>query len=107
MSIFARVCGDTIEGGIFARSRLEGDSYRIGGMTRKLKKLLNAAGLPVSERNKIPVVCDGEGILWVPHFGVRDGAGAKKDGKNYCIYYIGASEAARTEDTNDKHQRRS
>ena len=45
------------------------------------------------------LVCDGEGIVWVPHFGVRDGAGAKKDGNNYLIYYIGAADA-RAEDVN-------
>ncbi len=100
LSIFARVSGDTIEGGIFARSRENGDSYRAGGMTRKLKKLLNAARLTVRERYIIPVVCDSEGILWVPHFGVRDGAGAKKDGKDHIIYYIEAPESARAEDVN-------
>ncbi len=94
LSIFARVCGDTIEGGIFARSRREGDSYRTGGMTRKLKKLLNAARLTVRERDILPVVCDCEGILWVPHFAVRDGSEAKNDGKDHSIYYIEASESA-------------
>ncbi len=98
LSIFARVGGDTIEGGIFARSRENGDSYRVGGMTRKLKKLLNAAQYTVRERDMLPVVCDACGIIWVPGFGVRDGAGAKQDGKDYRIYYIGAS--ARTEDVN-------
>lgn len=99
LSIFARVSGDTIEGGVFARSRENGDSYKYGGITRKLKKLLNAARLTVRERDILPVVCDGEGIVWVPHFGVRDGAGAKKDGNNYLIYYIGAADA-RAEDVN-------
>ena len=99
LSIFARVSGDTIESGVFARSRENGDAYRTGGMTRKLKKLLNAAHLTVRERDMLPVVCDREGILWVPHFGVRDGAEAKKDGNNYRIYYIGASNAL-TEDRN-------
>ena len=90
LSIFARLCGDTIKKGVFARSRENGDAYRTGGMTRKLKKLLNAAQYTVRDRDIIPVVCDADGILWVPGFGVRDGAGAKKDGKDYTIYYIKA-----------------
>ena len=106
LSIFARVCSDTIKKGVFARSRECGDAYRFGGMTRKLKKLLNATRLTVRERDMLPVVCDGEGILWVPGFAVRDGAGAKKGEKCHIIYYIEAK-AARMEDVNDQHQRRS
>lgn len=93
LSIFARVSGDTIEKGIFARSRENGDSYRFGNMTRKLKKLLCDRGIPLWEREVLPVVCDKEGILWVPGFGVRDGAAGKDSEKDYIIYYIKAQTA--------------
>ena len=62
-------------------------------MTRKLKKLLCDRGIPLWEREVLPVVCDKEGILWVPGFGVRDGAAGKDSEKDYIIYYIKAQTA--------------
>ncbi len=62
----------TIEGELYVRSRLEGDSYFYGGMTHKLKKMLSDRKIPRHLRSQVPVLCDGRGILWVPPFGVRD-----------------------------------
>ncbi len=64
----------TIEYGLYARARADGDAYRTGGMTRKLKKLFSDASVPPRLRAHLPVVCDAEGVLWVPPFGARDGA---------------------------------
>lgn len=65
----------TIEGELYVRSRLEGDAYRFGGMTHKLKKMFSDRKIPSHLRSHVPVLCDGRGILWVPPFGVReDGA---------------------------------
>ena len=72
-----------IIGNLYVRPRREGDSYRYGGMTRKLKKLLNDAKMSHAARLRLPVICDDAGILWVPGFGVRDGEGA---GDNPLIY---------------------
>lgn len=73
LSIQVASASATIDGGLCVRSRTDGDTYRTGGMTRKLKKLFSDAGIPPRLRAHLPVVCDGEGILWVPPFGVRDG----------------------------------
>ena len=54
------------------RSRRDGDSYVFGGMTRKLKKLYNDRGLSAAERRKLPVIFDGDGIIWVPGFPPAD-----------------------------------
>lgn len=67
----------TIEYGLYVRSRADGDVYRTGGMTRKLKKLFSDASIPPRLRAHLPVVCDTEGILWVPPFGVRDGTSSE------------------------------
>ena len=75
----AEIAEDTLPF-LFARNRKDGESYRFGGMTRKLKKLL--CGKTVSEKNR-PVICDADGILWMPGFPVADG----KNGK-LMIYYI-------------------
>ena len=64
---------DKIIGDIFIRARLPGDTYRFGGLTRSVKKLINASKVPITERDSIPFVCDGNGILWVPPFEIRDG----------------------------------
>ena len=64
----------TMGGKLLARSRRAGDAYRTGGMTRIVRRLLSAAHLPQDLRELLPVVCDEQGILWVPGFGVRDAA---------------------------------
>lgn len=57
----------------FWRSRREGDTLLWHGMHRKLRKLQNQLGLPPSLRDRIPLLCDTEGILWHPFLGIRDG----------------------------------
>lgn len=71
-SIQVAVSSAIINGNITVRSKEDGDSYRYGGMTRKLKKLFSDRSVPQHERSLVPIVCDGKGILWVPGFGVRD-----------------------------------
>lgn len=74
---------DIIKGELLARPRREGDSYVFGGMTRKLKKLFNDKDIPPNKRGLIPVICDEEGILWVPGFRVRDGGKSNPGKKLY------------------------
>ena len=83
ISIQQRIDFDIINGSIFAREKRDGDSYKYGGMTHKLKKIFNDKGIPPSQRNKIPIICDSEGILWVPGFPVRDGVGKKSEKSLY------------------------
>lgn len=56
---------------LHARARREGESYRAGGMTRTLKKLL--CGAPLAVKRYRPVICDTDGILWFPGAGLADG----------------------------------
>jgi tRNA(Ile)-lysidine synthase len=65
---------------LYARPRKNGEAYRFGGMTRKLKKLL--CGRSLAEKNR-PVICDADGVIWLPGFPVADG----KEGE-IPIYYI-------------------
>ena len=78
---------DKIKGDLIVRGRKEGDLYRFGNMTRKLKKLLSEKKIPPSERDAFPVVCDGDGILWVPGFPVRDGSNGTGENKAYLCCY--------------------
>ncbi len=83
-SIHTCVKSDTIST-MFIRARRPADAYRTQGMTRRVKKLLGQDKLTLAERDNIPVFCDGEGILWLPGHGVRDGAWTQ-DGTH--IYYF-------------------
>lgn len=75
----AKITADSL-GTLFVRPRENGESYRFGGMTRKLKKLL--CGRSMAEKNR-PVICDKDGVLWLPGFPVADG----KSGE-LSIYYV-------------------
>lgn len=58
---------------LYFRSRKEGDTILRGGMHRKLRKLWNEAKIPSVLRDRLPVLCDCEGIVWAPFAGQRDG----------------------------------
>lgn len=53
---------------LFVRPRQAGDRMRpFGGAgTKKVKDLLIDARVPQEARDLLPLVCDGEGILWIP-----------------------------------------
>ncbi|MBR2018856.1 MAG: tRNA lysidine(34) synthetase TilS [Clostridia bacterium] len=55
------------------RSRREGDRILQGGMHKQLRRLYNAAKVPARWRDALPLLCDGEGIVWAPFVGCRDG----------------------------------
>ena len=52
----------------------------MGGMTRRLRKLYNEKKIPLRLRERLPLLCDEQGILWAPFVGARDGASTEKDG---------------------------
>lgn len=88
-AIQADLSSAKINGELFVRSRRAGDAYRYGGMTRKVKKLIADAKIPYSERERLPVLCDEDGIVWIPGFGVRND-GIAHDGEkkhNLTVYY--------------------
>lgn len=78
IAIQERISSDIIVGDIYVRSKNDGDSYRYGGHTHKLKKMLSDRKIPRSFRDRIPVFCDSLGIFWVPGFSVRDGVKSDK-----------------------------
>lgn len=88
LSIQRTLASATIEGELTVRSRKEGDAYRYGGMTHKLKKLFSDRKIPAHLRPYIPVLCDGRGILWVPGFLERDD-GVKRQ-KALTVLYLAA-----------------
>ncbi|MBR6916906.1 MAG: tRNA lysidine(34) synthetase TilS, partial [Clostridia bacterium] len=86
--IYKITLNDKIKNSLFIRNRADSDTYYFGGHHRKLKKLLCDTGIPRYRRDRLPVLCDGEGIVWVPGFPQRDGTlpSDEKDAK-YVITY--------------------
>ncbi len=62
-----------IKDSLFWRPRAPGDVLLMGGMHRRLRRLYAACGLPPRLRARVPLLCDGEGIVWAPMVGLRDG----------------------------------
>ena len=59
------------EGEIRLRPRRSGDSIRLSGGSRSLKKLYIDRKIPAAQRRQIPVVCDAAGILGVYTIGAN------------------------------------
>lgn len=58
-------------GKMVVRSRQQGDSMRLPGGTKSLKKLFIDRKIPASRRSQIPVICDDNGVLGVYGFGLN------------------------------------
>ncbi len=58
---------DALPTTLLVRSRHAGDRYG-GPGHRKVKKMLIDAGVPLSERDRLPMVAAGEAIIWIPGF---------------------------------------
>lgn len=63
---------DKIKGNLFLRTRRQGDEFTFykRNITKSLKKLFNELGVPVEERDSIPVLCDDDGVVWIYSVGV-------------------------------------
>ena len=57
-------------GPITVRSRRSGDTIRLSGGTKSLKKLFIDRKIPAAQRGRIPVLCDEGGILAVEQIGI-------------------------------------
>ncbi len=73
LSIHIYVNSDKLKKNIYVRGRADGDCIFSGGMNKRLKKLYQQKKIPPAERNTIPLVCDDDGVMWVPGVAVRDG----------------------------------
>ncbi|MBQ9151079.1 MAG: tRNA lysidine(34) synthetase TilS [Clostridia bacterium] len=73
-SILLSLDSATINGALIARRREAGDRILLGGMHKSLKKLMCDKKIPPALRDRLPVICDENGILAVPMIGTRDGA---------------------------------
>ncbi len=79
---------DKINSNVQLRQRLPGDSVRLGGMTRTLKKLFNEKRVPQQLRGAIPCAADGEGVFWVYGIGCADRAAVSENSENIGVFEI-------------------
>ncbi len=70
-SIQADLYSAIIFGKLCVRTRKAGDAYFYGGIRRRVKKLFCDRKIRETERDRIPIICDDSGIIWIPGFGVR------------------------------------
>lgn len=63
---------DKILDKIVIRQKKDGDSLKLRGMTRTVKKLFNEKKLSAYEKSVVPIVADKDGVIGVYGFGVDD-----------------------------------
>ena len=100
--IYEKICVryDIIGTGLYARNRLGEDKFLLGGMNRLLKKVFSSRKVPLEQREKIPVVCDADGIVCVPFFSApRDGLNASSGEKAWEISFYAASDFFKERDS--------
>ena len=87
-SIQAKLSSDIIDDGLTLRFKSYGDSYRYSGITHKLKKVFNDRNIPPIERDLIPILCDSNGIVFVPGLSERDGAKSDILSNNVTVTFV-------------------
>ena len=63
---------DKIVGQSVLRTRMSGDSIRLKnrGCTKTLNRIFSESAIPLEERDRLPVLADEKGVIWVYGFGV-------------------------------------
>lgn len=93
LSIKTKLNFGKISNVIRVRSRQTGDRILCGGMHRHIKKCFCDLHIPVEERPFQPILCDDDGILWIPALKmIRDGIRAQASDRNnesvlHLIYF--------------------
>ena len=85
-----RLDSGSLCGGLYVRSKQDGDTVVSLGHTKKLKRVLADRHIPSHIRPTLPVICDGNGVVAIAGIIARDGAFNKK-GDLEIITYIGGT----------------
>ncbi len=88
ISITKKLSFDNIKDGLNVRNRRVGDKILINGMHKSLKKLFIEKRVPAEYRNIIPVICDGEEIVYVPFVAISDKVVMKNSQNNKYVTTI-------------------
>ncbi len=87
---------DKINSNAVIRSRCEGDKILLSrrNCTKSLKKLFNETGIPPENRNKIIIISDSDGLLWIEGFGCAERCRICEETKRVCIIFLGRTDNA-------------
>ncbi|MBQ7821438.1 MAG: tRNA lysidine(34) synthetase TilS [Clostridia bacterium] len=77
-----------IKGALYLRPRKPGDVYELNGVRRKLKKLLWELESDPASRDRLPLFCDDDGILWVPGTRSRTGTYPSGNESSQILFYV-------------------
>lgn len=72
LSTSVHVDCDKIQGNVYARNRLPGDRIVCLSVSKSVRKEIINKKIPRRLRRSVPVVCDSEGIIYVPYIGAAD-----------------------------------
>lgn len=86
-----------IKGRLYVRPRQTGDSFVVRNINRNIKKCFIDKKVPASIRDSVPIICDDEGIVYVPYIGAADRVFAKKS-KDACNITVAIGERLENED---------
>ena len=76
-------------GEMVLRARAAGDTIRLSGGTKSLKKIFIDQKIPVHRRGLIPVIADDEGVLGVVGFGANlDRLSNDNEAVRICVEYL-------------------
>ena len=87
-SILLTIDFDKIVGGLYVRGREAGDKLLQGRMHKSVKKLMCDKKVPLELRERLPLICDDQGIVAVPLVGLRDGCSIRSDTTNTVTFKI-------------------
>lgn len=79
---------DKIQYGLFVRSRRNGDRFWPGRGTASLKKRLINAKHPREKRDLIPLVCDGDRIVYAAGYGVDSAYAPGPDTERFAVITV-------------------
>lgn len=78
----------TIKDGLYMRPKKAGDKLVCGKMTHAVSKLIAESTDDTLFRRNFPVICDKNGVVWVPGHPPKDGCAAEEDNDLLKIYLI-------------------
>lgn len=79
-------CSAIMKGSAVLRNRRTGDRILSGKCHKTVRKLPAMAAFPLDVRERMPLLCDGEGVLAVPFGPVRDGVKKNADKTLYLFF---------------------
>lgn len=76
---------EAVKGEMYVRPRRNGDKILSLGVNKSVKRCFINNKVPVELREAVPVICDDEGIIYVPFVGATDRVFSKGEGRKINI----------------------